>query len=148
MSRYVITINTEAYKPMKADMKCWERETINDFMEALNGYKVTETNLKAIIRRINLFAGHPYDETNWREVMDWMDDPRSKAKITFWDKLCCMERMEYAAPYGFKQGYFNIDDVINELKDKSIVKIPFSWTYDIRQYSKRYDGCYMQIKKI
>lgn len=34
MSRYIITINTDAYKPLKATEKNWERGTINDFMEA------------------------------------------------------------------------------------------------------------------
>ena len=43
MSRYIITISTTAYKPMQANEKCWERGTVNDFMEALNGYKVTIT---------------------------------------------------------------------------------------------------------
>lgn len=148
MSRYIITISTEAYKPMKASEENWERGTVNDFMEALNGYKVIETSLKAVIRRINLFAGHPYDETNFREIMDWLDDPQSKARITYYDKLCGFERTADVAPYGWKQGYFNVDDVITDLKKNSVVKIPFSWVYDLRQYNKRYDGCYMQIKKV
>lgn len=41
MSRYIITISTVAYKPMQANEKCWERGTVNDFMEALNIISVT-----------------------------------------------------------------------------------------------------------
>lgn len=46
------------------------------------------------------------------------------------------------------QGYFSIDEVMEKLKTKGYVKIPFKWLYDIRQYDKAMDGCYMEITKI
>lgn len=46
------------------------------------------------------------------------------------------------------QGYFSIDKIIEKLKAEGIVKIPFKWLYDIRQYDKAMDGCYMEITKI
>lgn len=67
MSRYIITISTEAYKPMRANAQNWERGTINDFMEALNGYKVVETNLEKVMWRLQLFNGAPYDEYSVKE---------------------------------------------------------------------------------
>lgn len=150
MARYIITINTAAYKPMQANMKCWERGTINDFMEALNGYKVTERSLKAVKRRINLFDGHGHsDAEDINEYFNWLNNPKNKARITFYDKLCEMERTEDVAPYGFKQGYFDIEKVLDVLKSKGVVTIPFEWVYDIRQsLSKRFKGCYMQIVKV
>ncbi len=48
MNEYIITINTNAYKSMRTSKKNWERGTINDFMEALNCYKVTERSINAV----------------------------------------------------------------------------------------------------
>ena len=154
MSRYIITINTTAYKPMQANEKCWERGTVNDFMEALNGYKVTETNLRAVKRRINVFAGHGYccddssEDMTVNEYFEWLRNPKNKAQITFFDRLCGFERTEDISPYGFKQGYFSTEGVINTLKSTGKVRIPFECCYDIRQsMAKRFKGCYMEIIK-
>lgn len=149
MSRYIITISTEAYKPMRCSQRNWEPGTINDFMEALNGYKVTETSLEGVRRRIKIFQGQWGDiyEVNGTEDYSWIDNPENKCKITYYDKLCGFNRTEAVAPYGWKQGYFNTENVIQELRKNGIVKIPFSWVYDIRQYNKKYDGCYMKIVK-
>lgn len=46
------------------------------------------------------------------------------------------------------QGYFDIDEIMGKLKDERTVKVPFKWLYDIRQYDKCMDGCYMEITKI
>lgn len=35
-----------------------------------------------------------------------------------------------------------------QLQEKGIVKIPFAWVYDARQYNKHFDGCFMEISKI
>ena len=154
MSRYIITISTAAYKPMQANMKCWERGTVNDFMEALNGYKVTETNLRAVKRRINVFAGHGYccddssEDMTVNEYFEWLRNPKNKAMITFHDRLCGIERTEEVSPYGFTLGYFDTDKMIDTLRTNGKVRIPFEWCYDIRQsMAKRFKGCYMEIIK-
>ena len=154
MSRYIITISTTAYKPMRANIKCWERGTVNDFMEALNGYKVTETNLSAVKRRINVFAGHGYccdnpnNDLTVNEYFEWLRNPQNEAPITFFDRFCGFERTEDISPYGFKQGYFSTEGVINTLKATGKVRIPFECCYDIRQsMAKRFKGCYMEIIK-
>ena len=46
------------------------------------------------------------------------------------------------------QGYFPIGTIIEKLKTENVVRIPFKWLYDIRQYDKHMDGCYMEISKI
>lgn len=80
--------------------------------------------------------------------MKWLDDPKSKTKITFFDRLCGFERTEYVKPYGFTQGYFDKGEIISSLKKNGYVKIPFEWVYDPRQSNyKRFKGCYMQIVK-
>lgn len=150
MSRYIITISTEAYKPLHATEKTWENGTINDFMAALNGYKVTETNLKLVYRRIKLLCGRKYPESyeTVREFFDWIDDPKNKARITYHDKICNCTRTSDVAVYGMPQGYLNIDKVIDTLRTKGEVKIMFSDLYDVRQSgSKRFKGCYMKIVK-
>ena len=43
------------------------------------------------------------------------------------------------------QGYFDIDEIMGKLKDERTVKVPFKWLYDIRQYDKCMDGCYMKM---
>lgn len=154
MSRYIITINTTEYKPMMANDKCWERGTVNDFMEALNGYTVTETNLSMVKRRINVFAGHGYccdsssDDMTANKYFEWLRNPKNKVQITFFDRLCGFERTEDVAPYGFKQGYFDIGKMIDTLRTNGKIKIPFEWCYDIRQsMTKRCKGCFMEIIK-
>lgn len=147
MCKYIITINTDSYKPMKASEKNWERGTINDFMNAINGYRVIERSLKRVVRRIGVFNGtlNGHEEEDYFE---WLNNPKNKCKITFMDNICGFERTLEVAPYGWKQGYFNVDEVINELKENNVVQIPFKWVYDARQYKKNYDGCYMQIEKV
>ena len=118
---------------------------VNDFMKALNGYKVTETNLKMVRRRIDVFAGHGYccdnpnEDMTVDEYFDWLRNPKNKAQITFYDRLCECERTEDVAPYGFKLGYFNTDNLLNTLKTKGRVRISFEMCYDLRQaFSKRF----------
>lgn len=150
MSRYVITINTDAYKPLKADEKNWERGTVNDFMKALNGYKVTETSLKGVKRRVKVFVGHNgcEEDESVNEYFDWLENPKSKARITFYDTICGFECTENVSPYGFKQGYLDVEKVIETLRTKGTVIIPFDSLYDIRQASAKYfKGCYMEIVK-
>lgn len=113
-------------------------------MEALNGWNTTENSLQEVRWRIDLFAGiHHYDDADWEK---WYEQAINK--ITYHDKLCGFDRTEEIAPYGFKQGYFNRNRVIDELQEKGIVKIPFAWVYDARQYNKHFDGCFMEISKI
>lgn len=152
MSRYIITINTEAYKPMRANEENWECGTVNDFMQALNGYKVTETSLKAVRKRVRLFAGLRYpedDKESVEEYFNWLENPRNKARIKFYDRLCGFERIEDVSPYGaFKQGYLNVNKAMYNLKINGKVRIPFEEVFDIRQSKyKIYKGCYMQIIK-
>ena len=150
MSRYIITINTDAYKPLKATEKDWERGTINDFMEALKGYKVTETSLRGVRKRVNVFLGRWGSESDGslEEHFAWLDDPKTKVRIKFYDSMCGFERVEYVAPYGLKQGYIDIDNIMEALKTKGKVIIPFEETYDKRQVgAKLFKGCYMKIEK-
>lgn len=71
-----------------------------------------------------------------------------KNTIKYYDRLCGFERQQYLSGYGFMQGYFDIDKVLDLLKKEGSVKVPFSWLYDIRQYDKCMDGCYMEITKV
>lgn len=72
---------------------------------------------------------------------------KSTKSLTMTNYVVLIEPVRFP-PYGFKQGYFDRDKVIAELEEKGIVRIPFSWVYDVRQYDKHFDGCFMEISKI
>lgn len=141
---YQVRISTDAYRKQRCSQKNWEKGTINDFMEAINGWQTKEKTLKQVAWRIDLFSGiWHFEEEGWE---DWYKQPINK--ITYLDKLCGFERTQEVSPYGFKQGYFDRDKVLKKLQENGIVRIPFAWVYDVRQYDKHMDGCYMEIVKI
>ena len=71
-----------------------------------------------------------------------------KNTIKYYDRLCKLHRTQPLSAYGFALGYVNIDEVMKTLKDNGTVQIPFSQFYDIRQYDKNMDGCYIEITVI
>lgn len=137
---------------MVATDKTWELGTVNDFMAALDGFKVTETSLRAVRYHLAVFTGTMTAQLGACDVdsfFSWYNDPKSKTKIKFYDQLCGFERTADVAPYGFKQGYLSIDKCLTRLKTDGVVQIPFASVYDIRQsMANRVKGCYMQISKI
>lgn len=145
MSGYRVVINTESYKKKRCSKRNWEPGTLNNFMKALNGWKIIEPNLKKLRWRIEFFAGNggAWDDPEWEE---WLNQPKNSFK--YQDELCGFERIAKPEPYGFKQGYFNIDNVIKTVKKEGKAIIPFKWCYDSRQYDNHMDGCYMEITKV
>lgn len=149
--KYVITINTEAYKPMKFTEKTWEKGTINDFMAALNGYRVTEYSWIGVQRRVYLFRGVTNAQGNdtWEAYKKWFDNPRNKTRITYRDEFCGFDRTQTVSAYGIPQGGLDVGGILQTLKVKGVVRIPFSACYDTRQaLSRVVKGCYMQIEAI
>lgn len=145
MSGYRVTINTTNYRDKRCSKNNWEPGTLNNFMRALNGWKTTEPNLKKLKWRIEFFAGKgcEWGDPEWEE---WLNQPKNS--FQYYDELCDMERVGRPEAYGFKQGYFNIDDVIEKMRKEGRAIIPFKWCYDVRQYDKNMDGCYMEIIKL
>lgn len=127
---------------------------MNNYMEALNGWNTTAKNLNEVRWQLEMFSGACPSSNYWdyelnnytKEYTCWKNKPENK--ITYLDKLCGFERKSPIEAYGFKQGYFSIDDVIELLKRKNSVKVYFSWCYDVRQYIENMDNCYMEITKI
>lgn len=142
---YNVRISTEAYVPRKASKKNWEPGTMNDFMAALNGWKSRVTNIKLVRWQIELFlrGSVTYGPDQKEEALAFME----KNRITYRDHLCGFDREEYVECPGFHQGYCDINKILEDLKKKGRVRIPFSWAYDSRQYVKNMDGCYMEIEK-
>jgi len=147
---YKVVINTEKYKNRRCSKNNWEPGTMNDFMETLNGWSNIESDEQCLRWRIAMFAHNAVND-NWDDQKDdytekyikWNDNPNNT--FHYYDKLCEFERIGHPEVYGFAQGYFDVNKVIKELNEKGIVKIPFSWTYDSRQYVKNMDGCFMEI---
>lgn len=141
---YSVTINTGAYKPRRCSKKNWEPGTLNNYMEALNGWSSVEPTLREVKWRIQLFCGQDaYADDGWET---WYKQPHNT--IEYYDKLCGFPRKQTVSGYGFLQGYFNIDNVLTKLEIDGTIKIPFKWLYDTRQYLRNMDGCYMQITKM
>lgn len=145
MSGYRVIIDTSNYRNRRCSKKNWEPGTMNNFMAALNGWKITEPNLKKLKWRIELFAGNGgcWDDSEW---VEWLNQPKNS--FNYFDELCGFERVGKPEAYGFKQGYFNIDSVIKTIREDGYAKIPFKWCYDLRQYDNHMDGCYMEIIKV
>lgn len=156
MARYKMIINTDTYKCGKCSKKNWEPGTRNDYMIAVNGITRTLYNMREIMWQLELFRGNSflsseYNDNNLKEnhgLSDRYIKFLKKNTIRYYDRLCGFERKQYLSGYGFMQGYFDIGEVMEKLKAEGTVKIPFKWLYDIRQYDKDMDGCYMEITKI
>ncbi len=156
MARYKMIINTDTYKCKRCSKKNWEPGTLNDYMIAINGITKTLYNMREVMWQLKLFQGCSFLSSEWSE-----DNPKEnfglsdryikflkKNTIKYHDRLCNLDRQHYLSGYGFMQDYFDIDEIMGKLKDERTVKIPFKWLYDIRQYDKCMDGCYMEITKI
>lgn len=152
--RYKVKINTESYKKMKSSEKNWEPGTINDFMEALNGWHTSENNLREVLWRIEMFRGVTWINSEYSEENKGMSDRYIKwmhkrcNTVKFHDHICGFDRTHIPSGYGFMQGYVSVSEKIEELKTSGKVRIYFKELYDLRQYHKNMDGCYMEIKKI
>lgn len=156
MARYKMRINTDAYKCSECSKKNWEPGTRNDYMIAINGITRTLYNMREVMWQLELFRGNSflsteYDDNNKEEnygLSDRYVKFLKKNTIKYHDRLCGFDRTQYLSGYGFMQGYFDIKEILETLKAEGVVKIPFAWLYDIRQYDKALDGCYMEIVKV
>lgn len=151
MARYKMTINTDAYKCGRCSKKNWEPGTRNDYMIAINGIKRTLNSIKEVMWQLELFRGNRYLNSEWDEdKKNWSDKYLKFVQrnlIKYYDRLCEFDREQYLSGYGWMQGYFDIDKVLEKLKAEGTVRVPFKWLYDIRQYDRAMDGCYMEIVK-
>ena len=156
MARYKMIINTDTYKCGRCSKKNWEPGTRNDYMIAINGITRTLRSMREVMWQLELFQGNSFVMSEWSE-----DNPEEnfglsdryikflhKNTIKYYDRLCGFYRKQYLSGYGWMQGYFPIGTIIEKLKTENVIRIPFKWLYDIRQYDKHMDGCYMEISKI
>lgn len=154
MKKYQAIINTSAYEKIKCSNKNLEAGSINDYMQALNGWNTILNTLDEVRWQLEMFNGTGPGRDCWndngngftKKYKDWRDKPENT--ITYLDKLCMFEKTSRIEAYGFKQGYIPINSVLEELENKGIVRVPFKWCYDSRQYIKNLDNCYMEIKVV
>lgn len=155
MTRYRMTINTDGYTCGRCSKKNWEVGTRNDYMIAINGTKRALHSMREVMWQLELFRGNSFLRSEWdennREENNHLSDRYvkflKKNTIKYYDRLCGFNRKQYLSGYGWMQGYFDINAAMDELKTKGIIKIPFKWLYDLRQYDKAMNGCYMEIVK-
>lgn len=145
---YVISINTKAFRPFRCSKKNWEPGTINSIMQALDEWSAVERSEREVEWRINLFltgSGLPH-EGDEADYQVWVNQPENT--IPYMDEPCGVRRETKPECPGFHQGYCRVSRYLRELKENRQVRIPFSAAYDVRQYNKNLDGCYMFIRKL
>ena len=155
MARYKMTINTDAYKCGRCSKQNWEPGTRNDYMIAINGIKRTLNSMREVMWQLELFRGNYFLESEWDEnnnkenhhLSDRYVKFLEKNTIKYHDRLCGFDRKQYLSGYGWMQGYFSVGEKMEKLKTEGVVKIPFKSLYDMRQYDRAMDGCYMEIVK-
>ena len=161
---YKVVINTDKYKCSRCSKNNWEPGTRNDYMIAINGRTFRENSIREVIWLLDMFQGNTWNQDEYTEknsgkvgkygeyygmserYYKWLH--KRPHLVVYYDRLCGFNRRQWLSGYGWLQGYFDKREVLNILKQKGTVKIPFEWLYDIRQYDKNMDGCYMQITKI
>lgn len=119
MAKYIVTINTDAYKLKRCSKKNWEAGTQNDYMTAINGITRTLHSMREVMWQLELFRGNSfvmseYDESNKEENHNLSDRYvkfRKKNTIKYFDRLCGFERQQYLSGYGWMQGYFSVSEV-------------------------------------
>lgn len=162
--RYRVTINNDAYKCARCSKRNWEPGTRNDYMLAINGRTFAENSIREIRWLLDLFQGISHNNGEWtsensgkvgkygdyygmsERYYKWLH--KKAHKVTYRDRLCGFDRTQWISGYGFMQGYFNKERVIEELREKGSVKVPFKWLYDSRQYDSNMNGCYMMIEAV
>lgn len=146
MARYHVTINTDRFTLFPCSKRNWEPGTVNDFIQAINGWKSTERSLQEVRWRIELLFHQAHYHCGNPKWEQWF--AKKKNKITYRDRLCEMDRTDDISVPGFAQGYVDIDELLDELTTTGTVRIPFSMGYDIRQANGRmFRRCFMDIRK-
>ena len=156
--RYRFSINTETYVCGRCSKKNWEAGTRNDYMLAINGKTGTENSIREVRWLLDLFQGKDWQTEEWSKenpkenfglserYVKWL--AKKCHNVTCRDRLCGFDRKQRLSGYGWMQGYFDRDEVIQKLIETGSAKIPFSYLYDARQYDKAMNGCYMLIEKV
>lgn len=159
---YRVTINTDAYKCARCSKKNWEPGTRNDYMLAINGRTFMEHSIREVRWLLDLFQGIDHNNGEWTPAnadktgkygdyygmsdryYNWLH--RKAHHVEYHDRLCDLTRRQVLSGYGWMQGYFDRQKVIDELLENGSVKVPFKYLYDIRQYDTNMNGCYMLIE--
>lgn len=126
-------------------------------MIAINGITRKLHSMKEVMWQLELFRGNSFLMSEYDEEKNAEENYHLSAQyiaflkkntIKYHDRLWGFNRTQYLSGYGWMQGYFNIGEVLSELKQNGKVKVPFKWLYDIRQYDTNMNGCYMEIERI
>lgn len=148
---YKVSINTNSYKDRRCSEKNWEPGTMNNFMHAINGWSIREGNLRDLKWRLYYIAGSGacgVDNETWPIYQEWELKHRNKNYVKYRDVLCELDRNEMVKVPGFAQGYVNIEAIVEKVKREGSARIYFKDFYDMRQYIKNMDGCYVEITKV
>ena len=146
---YYVRISTDAFRPFRCSAMNWEPGTINSQMAALNGWTSRERSLLEVRWRIEMFlrgsalSAHMNPE-ELAAYKRWARQPKNR--IVYMDLPCGVEREMRPECPPWHQGYASVEKLLDLLRTNGKVQIPFSFAYDSRQYSRRMDRCFMEIR--
>ena len=136
---YIVRFNcAEAISKMPRKRRDWERQLVDDFLQAIHGIQYECGTREELIRRLGFIAGRGGHGIQW-------DDEKNHVKL---DSPAYGERLVPAKLYGFAQGYVNFNHMVELLeRGKTTVFVRFNDFYDIRQ-RPRFNGCYLEVIRV
>ena len=151
---YRVSINTDRFKGLSYSKRNWERGQINDFMHAINGWSVIESDIVELKWRLDFFLNgmSPKERNNehsenQNKALLWDQQPSNS--VTYHVRSLGEQRTSPVRIWGIAQGYICPKRIMDKLHSDGEVTIDFSKAYDIRQGgSKIFKGAYMKIEKI
>ena len=129
---YKLTFNTNKFDN-KQNRRDWENQLSNDFAVAINGKEYICNTDEELEKRFNIISGS--NKSTDDNDYFYLEKERYNKQY-----------LQYAM-YGFAQGYVSFDKVLNTIKTKGKIKIPFSSFYDLRQ-GNFFKGCFVEIEKL
>lgn len=151
MGKYVVGFNTSgAISKMPKTRRDWERQLVDDFLKAVNGKTYECENEESLMERLRFIAGRGVEQK-------FRDAPENFVVIG--KDRDYGEREIPAAMYGWAQGYVDLegalapimllgDMVDNAEIEKASARIAFKRFYDSRQYTKQYEGCFVEVRRV
>lgn len=148
------SISTAAYRPYtRIGERDKERGTINDFMEALDGWERMLSSADEAYWQAMWFHGCTLDSSDANEraaYETWKKHPLNT--IQYLDRHWDVIRIGHPCPYGFLRGTVNIVKIkerIHALLPGQSLTIPFTACYDARQKgASRFRGCRFTLQRI
>ena len=140
---FMVTFNTRtAIADAPGTRSNWEHQLIHDFLVAINGKVYSCEDYNALMARMNFIAN--------RNSSNSSNFTGSENFVEIGEGRDYGVRTKPVAIYGIAQGYVNFEKRLAPLLTETSheVNIPFEAFYDMRQNSKQFKGCMLEVRKV